>query len=118
MFARATAMPDGSYEPGLWLKGCRALFVASQLTMRYLLDIRMRLRLMRLFQYQDTGSDSTTLNVIAGLVLLSLGKRRRLVKITYKLLTDTATEKRVTRFLAMLAKARYSEADSGEDGAG
>jgi hypothetical protein len=69
--------------------------------MRYLLDIRMRLKLMRLFQYQDTGSDFTTLSVIAGQDLLSLGKQLHLARTTYKLPTDTATERRVTRFHAM-----------------
>ena len=101
MFARVTAMLDGSCEPGSWLKDYRVLFAASQLTMRYLLDIRMRLRSMRLFQYQGTGSDSTTLSAIAGQVLLSLGKQQRSARTTYKLLTDTAIERRVTRFRAM-----------------
>lgn len=101
MFDRAMAMLDGSCEPGSWLKDYRVLFAASQLTMRYLLDIRMRLKLMRLYLYQGTGSDSTTLNAIAGQVLLSLGKQQRSARTTCKLLTDIATEKRVTRFRAM-----------------
>ena len=69
--------------------------------MRYLLDIQMHLRLMRLFQYQDTGSDFTTLSVIAGQDLLSQGKRLHLARTMYKLLTDTAIERRATRFHAM-----------------
>jgi hypothetical protein len=69
--------------------------------MRYLLDIRMRLKLMKLYLYQGTGSDFTTRNVIAGLVLLSLGKRQHLARTMYKLLTDIAIVRRVTRFLAM-----------------
>jgi hypothetical protein len=69
--------------------------------MRYLLDIQMHLKWMKLFPYRGTGSDFTTLSVIAGLVLLSLGKRRRSARTTYKLLTDTAIVRRVTRFLAI-----------------
>jgi hypothetical protein len=69
--------------------------------MRSLLDTQMRLRLMKLFQYQGTGSDFTTLSVIAGQDLLNLDKRLRLARTMYKLLTATAIERRVTRFLAM-----------------
>jgi hypothetical protein len=101
MFARVTATPDGSCEPGSWLKDCRVPFVASRLTTRYLLDIRMRLKLMKLYLYQGTGSDFTTRNAIAGQVLLSLGKQQRSARTTYKLLTAIATERRVTRFRAM-----------------
>ena len=101
MFAREMAMQDGSCEPGSWLKDYRVPFVASQSTMRYLLDIQMLLRLMRLFPCRGIGSDFTTLNAIAGLVLLSLDKRLHLARTTYKLLTDIAIVRRVTRFLAM-----------------
>ena len=61
----------------------------------------MRLRLMRLFQYPGTGSDFITLSVIVGQDLLSLDKRLHLARTTYKLPTDTATGRRVTRFLVM-----------------
>ena len=101
MFARAMAMLDGSCEPGSWLKDYRVPFAASLSTTRYLLDIQMRLKLMKLYLYQGTGSDFTTLNAIAGLVLLSLGKQQRSARTTYKLLTDTAIVRRVTRFRAM-----------------
>nr|DAT61193.1 MAG TPA: hypothetical protein [Caudoviricetes sp.] len=101
MFAKEMVTLDGSYEPGSWLKDYHAPFVASQLTMRYLLDTQMRLKLMRLFPYQDTGSDFTTLNAIAGQVLLSQGKQQHSARTTYRLLTDTAIVRRVTRFHAM-----------------
>jgi len=101
MSGKAMATLDGSCEPGLWLKDYRAPFVASQLTMRSLLDIRMRLRLMRLYPCQGTGSDFTTLNVIAGQDHLSLGKQRRSARIMYKLLTATVIVRRVIRFHVM-----------------
>ena len=101
MCAKVMATPDGNCEPGSWLKDCRALFAVSLSTMHYLLDIQMRLRLMRLFPYRGTGSGFITLNAIAGQVLLSLGKQQHSARTTYKLLTATVTERRVTRFRAM-----------------
>ena len=101
MSGKAMAMLDGSFEPGSWLKDYRVPYVANLLTMRFLLGIQMPLRLMKLFPCRGIGSDFTTLSVIAGQDLLSLAKRRRSVRTTYKLLTDTAIVRRATRFLAM-----------------